>query len=150
METAVKYKKKAINEGKGNELSIFLVDDDLSYLYPLAFYLQRNHAEHKVYCYTCGEECLQNMHHHTPDIIILDFNLNPQAPNKLNGLEVLKEVKSLSPKTRVVMLSGRDTFQGVVDSLKLGAHTYVIKDIEALSSLKKIIDAIGNEKSKSN
>jgi DNA-binding NarL/FixJ family response regulator len=146
METSAKYKKKAVKKEARKEVCIFLVDDDSSYLYPLGFFLQRN-TNHMVFCYTSGEECLKNMHH-SPDIIILDFNLNPELPNKMNGLEVLKEVKAIRPKTKVVMLSGRETLKGVTDSLKLGAATYVIKDIEALDTLKNIIESIADEKSK--
>lgn len=143
METSVKYKKKKIEQPVASAVTIFLVDDDVSYLYPLGFYLQRN-TIHNIYCYSSGEECLKNMHQ-TPDLIILDYNLNPEKPNTLNGLDVLKEVKRKMPKTKVVMLSGRDTFQGVSDSLRLGAYSYVIKDLEALTSLKKLIDKICNE-----
>jgi DNA-binding NtrC family response regulator len=146
METQVRYKKKVFVTPKKRVVSIFLVDDDLSYLYPLGFYLQKN-TEHMVYCYRSGEECMKNLHK-LPDIIILDYNLNPEPPDTMNGLEVLKEVKAVMPKTKVVMLSGRETFSGVVESLKLGAFTYVIKDIEALTTLKKIIETISEEKPK--
>lgn len=146
METQVRHKKKVFVTPKKRVVSIFLVDDDLSYLYPLGFYLQKN-TEHVVYCYTSGEECIKNLHK-LPDIIILDYNLNPEPPDTMNGLEVLKEVKAAMPKTKVVMLSGRETFSGVTESLKLGACTYVIKDIEALATLKKIIGIISEEKPK--
>ncbi len=79
-----------------------------------------------------------------PDIVILDYNLNPQAPNTMNGLDVLRRIKNLNPKVKVVMLSGRDEYQGVVDSLKLGAYTYVLKDTEALATLKKILHVLCN------
>jgi DNA-binding NarL/FixJ family response regulator len=140
METSIKDKKKRVKEVEPHTVTIFLVDDDVSYLYPMGFFLQRN-TFHKVYCYTSGEECIHNMHL-LPDLIVLDFNLNPEKPNTMNGLDVLKEIKRLRPKTKVVILSGRDTLQGVAESLKLGAHSYIIKDLEALSSLKKLIDNI--------
>lgn len=140
METSIKDKKKRVKEVESHTVTIFLVDDDVSYLYPMGFFLQRN-TFHKVYCYTSGEECIHNMHL-LPDLIVLDFNLNPEKPNTMNGLDVLKEIKRLRPKTKVVILSGRDTLQGVAESLKLGAHSYIIKDLEALSSLKKLIDNI--------
>jgi DNA-binding NtrC family response regulator len=143
MDTSVKYKRKKVKEPAASAVTIFLVDDDISYLYPMGFFLQRN-TVHKVYCYTSGEECIKNMYQ-APDLIILDYNLNPEKPNTMNGLEVLKEVKKIRPKTKVVILSGRDTFQGVADSLKLGAYSYIIKDLEALTSLKKLVDSICDE-----
>jgi DNA-binding NtrC family response regulator len=144
METSVKHKKKVFVQPRKSAISIFLVDDDLAYLYPLGFYLQKN-TDHMVYCYRSGEECIANLYK-APDVIILDYNLNPEEPNAMNGLNVLQEVKGAMPKAKVVMLSGRETFSGVVESLKLGAYTYVIKDIEALATLKKIIEKIAEEK----
>lgn len=122
------------------KLSIFIVDDDVSYLYPLVFYLQRN-TRYKIYCFTNGEECIKNLHL-KPELVILDYNLNPQAPNTMNGLDVLKVIKNVSPKTKVVILSGRDAYQGVVDSLKSGAYTYILKDTEAMTAIRNVIHAI--------
>jgi DNA-binding NtrC family response regulator len=144
METKVRYKKKKIVGGIPNAMSIFLVDDDVAYLYPLGFYLQKN-TPHKVYCYKSGEECLKSIHH-LPDVIILDFNLNPELPNKMNGLDVLKKIKTTMPKAKVIILSGRDSVKGAIDAMSLGAYSYIVKDIEALSSLKKVIDKIAGER----
>jgi DNA-binding NarL/FixJ family response regulator len=139
METDVKHKKKALPHNEGH-LSIFLVDDDTAYLYPLGFYLQKNTA-HKVYCYQTGEECLKNLYHN-PDLIILDLNLNSETPYSLTGFDTLKEIKRLRPEIKVVILSGRDTAKGLVETMNNGAYSYVVKDIEALSSIKKLIDEL--------
>src|ERR1700761_2858600 len=104
METKEKIKEMPVVPEK-KVFSIFLVDDDLSYLYPLGYYLQKN-TKHMIYCYSTGEECIKNLNK-LPDLVVLDYNLNPELPNTLNGLEVLKEIKMVSPKTRVVILSGR-------------------------------------------
>ena len=75
-----------------------------------------------------------------PNLIILDYNLNPQAPNIMNGPDVLRRLKNLSPKTKVVMLSSRDTYQAVTDTLELGAYSYILKDVGAIAALKNIIN----------
>jgi len=129
-------------------VNIFIVDDDISYLYPLVFYLQR-HTKYKIHCFTSGEECIKNLDL-KPNLVVLDYNLNPQAPNTMNGLDVLTRVKNLSPATKVVILSGRDAYQGVVDSLKLGAYTYVLKDTEAIASIRNIIHTLFNGKDEPN
>ena len=137
----VEYKRTGREMEK--DAVIFIVDDDEAYLHPLVFHLQRG-SQYKIYCYITGEECMADMHL-KPDVIILDYNLNPQPPNTLNGLDVLRQVKNMNPKAKVVMLSGRDEYQGVVDSLKLGAYTYVLKDIEALAAIKKILQVLCND-----
>ena len=137
METMVEYKREKkldINTG-----SIFIVDDDILYLSPLAEYVKRR-FKNPVYSFTSGEECISKMEL-KPKIVILDYNLNPQWPDTMNGPDVLKQIKKISPETVVVMLSGRDLYTDVLRTLKLGAYTYVIKDIEANDSIYKIIEA---------
>jgi two-component system OmpR family response regulator len=137
MDYLLKYKpsKKEVVE---EEIPIFIVDDDRSYLYALGFHLKKD-SNCKIYCYTSGEECLENLSL-KPKIIILDYFLNTGKPDAMNGLEVLKQIKRISRLTKVIMLSGQETLQIAVKLIKSGAYTYVIKDLEALSSIKKLVD----------
>lgn len=57
-----------------------------------------------------------------PDIVIADVNM----PG-LNGIEMMKEIKSFMPHVRFVMLSGYDDYQYVRQSMKLGAYDYLLK-----------------------
>jgi two-component system OmpR family response regulator len=122
---------------------IFLVDDDKTYLFALGFHLKKE-MQHKIYCYETGEECLENLHLN-PDVVILDYYLNTTKPDAMNGLDTLKLIKKRKPKTKVIMLSGQETLGIAASSLKLGAFTYVIKDLLALFVVKKVIDEIFND-----
>lgn len=135
-------KHKGIKNKGTKDIPIFVVDDDIAYMYPLVFYLQRKTA-FKIYCFTTGEECVNNIELY-PKIIILDYNLNPQPPNNMNGLDVLRRVRDLSPSTKVIILSSRDTYQAIEDSLKTGAYTYVLKDTGAITNIKNIIHTLCN------
>lgn len=140
MEPMIKHKLKNIR--KPHDTSIFIVDDDISYMYPLVFYLQRK-TGYKIYCFTTGEECVNNINLE-PGVVILDYNLNPQPPNSMNGLDVLRRIKKMSPRSKVVVLSSRDTYQAVENSLKTGAYTYVLKDTAAITNIKNIIYTLCN------
>ena len=122
------------------EIRIFLVDDDKAYLFALGFHLKKE-LKYKVYCYESGEECLKNLHLN-PDIIILDYYLNSADAEAINGLDTLKLIKKRKPRTEVVMLSGQETLSVAASSLKLGAFTYVIKDLNTLFVIRKLIDEI--------
>ena len=135
-------KSKFSNKKPVRTVSIFIVDDDISYLYPLVFYLQKS-THYKIYCFTSGEECIENIKLN-PNLIILDYNLNPLPPHTMNGPDVLRQLKNVSPKTKVVMLSSRDTYQAITDTLELGAYSYILKDIGAITSLKNVINAVCN------
>lgn len=128
--------------GETQEIKIFLVDDDKSYLYALGFYLKKE-LKYTIYCYETGEECLKNLHLN-PQLIVLDYYLNTEEPDAINGLDTLKLIKRRKPKTKVVMLSGQETLGVAISSLKSGAFTYVIKDLRALFAIKKTIEEIFN------
>ena len=50
---------------------------------------------------------------------------------KLNGMELLKEVKRLSPATPVIMLTGHGTVTDAISALKQGAYDYLMKPFSA-------------------
>jgi two-component system response regulator NreC len=58
-----------------------------------------------------------------PDILVVDLMMP-----KLNGLEVLKQVRRRSPKTRMIVLSMQSADPYVVEAFRSGAIGYVLKD----------------------
>lgn len=80
-------------------------------------------------------ECLE----HSKDIglVLLDIKM----PNK-NGLEVLKEIKSLYSDIKVIIVTGYKSVELASEVTKHGASGYIIKPFdsaEVLKSVKKII-----------
>lgn len=72
-----------------------------------------------------GEALFQVMRDHTLDIIILDVSLPGRS-----GLEVLKQIKSLRPEIKVLVLSMYPEDQFAIRMLKAGASGYLHKDSE--------------------
>ncbi len=77
-----------------------------------------------------GEECLRLIEDELPDLILLDIWL----PG-MDGIEVLKVVKSRYPQIQVIMMSGHGTIESAVKATKLGAFDFVEKPL----SLDKIV-----------
>lgn len=113
--------------------SIFIVDDDPFF---------QNLLKQSVYSelgiesetFDSGEECIKHLHK-MPEIILLDHNLN----SELNGIEVLKAIKSFSSNIQVIFLSGQEEMHIAVNSLKYGAFDYVRKNDEGLKSINRLI-----------
>lgn len=125
------------------KFSVFIVDDDESYLSALGFRLMKDNRKHEysVYCYTSGEECINNLDL-SPVVIILDYYLNAGDPLAMSGLKVLRRIKELKPDIPVVVLSAQHSVNVALDTLHEGAYTYVIKDRHALFTIEKIIENI--------
>ena len=80
---------------------------------------------HKVTAFTEEEEALAFVRKQKPDLAILDMQLR-----KMTGVEVLEEIKKLSPETRAIMLTGYPTLETARESLRLGASEYCVKPID--------------------
>lgn len=69
-----------------------------------------------------GLKALELLEKEEFDILLLDMNM----PG-LNGLEVLKKLKSQDIPTEVVILTAHATIQTAIEAMKLGAYDYLLK-----------------------
>lgn len=69
-----------------------------------------------------GLELAQNLQ---PDMILLDLNMK-----EMNGIEVLKVIKSWGMDSRVVMLTVSDEASDLIAALRAGADGYLLKEME--------------------
>ncbi len=70
-----------------------------------------------------GVEALLLVERLKPDILVVDMMM----PG-LNGLEVLRQIKQISPDTRAIVLSMQSADAYVIEALKNGAAGYVLKE----------------------
>jgi two-component system invasion response regulator UvrY len=83
-----------------------------------------------------GEEALRKVADNEFDIVLLDISM----PGR-NGLEILKELKTKSPKLPVLMLSMYPEEQYAVRALRSGAAGYLTKDSapdELITAIRKV------------
>jgi len=103
-------------------LNLFIVDDNQSMLLALKHYIQNKFGKSiKISTFNDGESCIKEVDK-TTDLVILDYYMEGK-----NGLDVLKEIKGINPKTEVVMLSSNADIDLVIETLKSGATDYVVK-----------------------
>jgi two-component system response regulator AtoC len=57
-----------------------------------------------------------------PDLVLTDLKL----PNQ-SGVELLRQVKALLPRTEVAIMTGHGSIESAVDAMKLGAYDYIEK-----------------------
>ncbi len=121
---------------------VFLVDDDVKTLIMLKHKLE-NLPEHKIKAnvFAYGENCLDKMDE-KPDIVVLDYYLNAIRENAQNGLQILKQIKTIAPDTHVIMVSGQEDMQTALSTIHAGAYDYIIKNDRTMQRLLLVINKI--------
>jgi CheY-like chemotaxis protein len=111
---------------------IFVVDDDpvLTKLVVKRF----TSDNYRLEAFDYGEECLKEMHKN-PDLIILDYYFHRADQKVMNGMEVFDKIKETNPEVPVVMLSGQERGEIVLELARKGIDDYVIKDNNLLDNL---------------
>lgn len=112
-------------------MRVLLVEDDAGVAGALAESL---HARgHPVTSVARGADALH--HHRTADLVLLDLGL----PD-LDGLDVLRKIRAVSP-VPVIVLTARGDERSVVRGLRLGADDYLTKPVR-LAELLARMDAV--------
>jgi DNA-binding NtrC family response regulator len=126
-----------------NLSKIFIVEDDAFYASLLKNEIIKNKLGH-VESFSTGESFMDNLYK-MPDIVLLDHNLG-----SMEGIDILKKIKSINPNIQVILLSAQDKMRIAITSLKYGAYDYVEKNdfafdriialIKRISKFNKLID----------
>jgi DNA-binding NtrC family response regulator len=84
-----------------------------------------------------GQEAIQAMEEQASDVILLDIRM----PG-LDGMDVLKTIKSRWPDSEVVIITGFPDITAAKEAVRLGAHDYIAKPVGPDEILKAANDAM--------
>jgi DNA-binding NarL/FixJ family response regulator len=83
-----------------------------------------------------GLEGVQKAEELKPDLILLDVGLP-----SLNGIDAARQIRKLSPESKIIFLSQESSADVIQEALSLGAWAYVVKT-RAQSDLLTAVDAV--------
>jgi two-component system response regulator PilR (NtrC family) len=116
---------------------ILVVDDD-SGMRELLELLLLKHGYH-VRCAESGSSAIEAIRNDSPDLVVTDIRMQP-----VNGLEVLKKCKTISPRTIVIMISAYASTELAVEAMNEGAYDYFPKPFNNDELLSVISNALHN------
>jgi two-component system, NtrC family, response regulator PilR len=102
---------------------ILVVDDEQSLREVLSIMLKR--AGYAVTSAMDGEEAIELLNKEIFDLVITDLRMP-----KIDGMEVLKAVKSASPETVVLIITAFASADSAVEAMKQGAYDYLTKPFQ--------------------
>jgi PAS domain S-box-containing protein len=74
-----------------------------------------------------GEKGVAMLSESTYELVLTDYKM----PG-MDGLEVLKHVKGISPKTDVIIITAHGTIENAVKAMRQGAYDYITKDFDII------------------
>ena len=120
--------------------TILIVDDDKSIRYSLKRMLEEKYS---ILTAQNGEEALDRIKEGSPDLILMDIKMPGRG-----GIEILKEIKSMDPKSLVILMTAYGTTDTAIEAMKFGAFDYILKPfpipkmkglVEKAISLRKLM-----------
>jgi DNA-binding NtrC family response regulator len=74
-----------------------------------------------------GDSALTAIGQETLDVVLLDLRL----PGGKDGLEILREIKTVSPQVEVILMTGYATVDDAVAAVKAGAYDFLTKPFDS-------------------
>lgn len=106
-----------------NPYKVLVIDDEGATLTMFRLFLSA--YGYSVLAAQDGEAGLALVQKHEPEIVFTDIKM----PN-MDGLQVLKEIKHMSPRTEVIVITGHGDMDLVVQALNLDATDFINKPIK--------------------
>lgn len=120
--------------------TVMLVDDEQAVLDTLTQTIQwQPLGVNTILTATDGRQALSEMQENKVDLLITDIKM-PQ----MDGLELLRQVRTLYPSVRCILLTAYGEFEYARQSLRLGVENYLLKPFRQEELEKTIEKALDN------
>ncbi len=116
---------------------VLIIDDDEAHAEALADGLEID--SHACKLAHSGREGIERMSEETFDAVLTDLVMHD-----VDGIEVLRQAKSLQPEAVVLLITGHGSIETAVDAMRLGAADYLAKPVriaELRARLARTIEA---------
>lgn len=80
-----------------------------------------------------GLEAIERLKKWSPDAMLLDIKMP-----KVNGMEILRQVKRMKPKLPVIIVTGYQSVETAQEAIRNGASDYIPKPFES----KKVLEVL--------
>ncbi len=132
---------------KLKDSTVLIIDDEEDILFTLKILL-KNHVGH-VFTESNPFHLPRLIRQHQPDLILLDLNYRTNTHTGEEGLSWLEKIKTLSPRTEVIIITAHGDVDIAVKALKQGASDFIEKpwhNEKLLSTVKSTLELISSKK----
>ena len=110
------------DKNAARDIDILVVDDEEIIRKLLQDYL--THIGYRVDTVVTGEDAVESARHKHYDLVITDLFL----PG-MSGLDVVRNVKTISPQSCIIVVTGHGSLETAIESIRDGAYDYITKPL---------------------
>jgi DNA-binding response OmpR family regulator len=103
-------------------MKLLIADDEAMICKMLKDYFE-DHLSCEVFVATTAAAALSLLEKEQPEGMLLDLNLK----SKQSGFDILRKARTVSPFTKIIMVTGASDFESIEQAVELGAVDYVTK-----------------------
>lgn len=127
---------------------ILIVDDQDEILFSARLVLKKSFEN--VFTANSPRKIIEILGAEQIDVVLLDMNYRIGYEDGREGIHWLKEIKSLSPATMVILMTAFGKIETAVEGLKQGAFDYVLKPWDNAKLLETVNLAVDESRRKQN
>lgn len=114
-------------------IRLAIVEDLEEVVEGLSAFIRRDDGIELVGAFFNAEDAVIRLPELSPDVVIMDINL----PG-MNGIECIRQVKNLLPRTQFMMLTVYENNDQVLEALKAGASGYLLKKASSIQIIEGV------------
>ncbi|GAA1310870.1 response regulator transcription factor [Brachybacterium tyrofermentans] len=118
---------------------VLLVDDEALMRAGLRLMIHGTHGIDVIGEAADGNTALEQIDALDPDVVLMDIRMP-----RMTGLEALRTLRAQGSATRVVMLTAFDTDEFLLEALRAGAVSFLLKDSPPDEVVQAVLDAAGD------
>jgi len=112
---------------------LIYIEDDDQFINTLVV-KRFNSEDYDVVAFETGEECLDALGKN-PDLIILDYLFTGKSRIFSDGMQIFEKIRQLKPQIPVILLSGQEKGEVVLEFARKGVFDYIVKDNNLIDNL---------------
>jgi len=125
-----------------DRISVLIVDDHPVVWEGLRAFLELHEDLEIVGEAADGVEALEKVGQLVPDVVLMDLVMP-----RMDGIITIRQIRDLSPSTRILVLTSFSENDKVFPAIKAGAHGYLMKDIRPVELAESIRSVYKGESS---
>ena len=122
------------------KITVLLVDDHSVVREGVRSFLEMHDRIDVIEDAETGEKAVKFCEEFAPDVVLLDLLMDG-----MNGVETTRQIKAISPRSQIIILTSFHDDEHVLPAIEAGALSYLLKDVSPDELVKAVYKAARGE-----